>query len=191
VAGRRAARGGAGGGDVVQAPRPTRPRLITGLGAVALCAALVAYPLPRSGPFSGFLLLGGALGGVLFATTLVTATEELLPWALGVLGAEYAGSLYVPGGATAGAAPLYGAGVLLLSEVTAWSLSLRTRMREEPPVLLLRLTAVAVATAASALLGLLLVALATANTGGGVGWTAVGTAAAVGAVALVVRAVRR
>jgi hypothetical protein len=164
--------------------------VITGAAAAALCAGLAALPVPGSGAFSGFLAVGGVVAGALFAATLVTGWEELLPWALGILGAEFAGSLYVHGGATSGAAPLFGAGLLLLGELCAWSLSLRTRIHEELPVLAVRLGSIAAAALASAVVGVMLVALATENTRGGVGWTVIGTAAAVGAVVLVVRAVR-
>lgn len=120
---------------------------------------------------------------------LVLGWEQLLPWALGALGAEYAVSLFVGGGG-ADAAPLVGAGLLLLGELVAWSISLRTRMREEPPVLLLRLWTLVLAVVASLAVGAMLVALASTDVGGGLAWTVVGTAAAVGAVLLVTRAAR-
>jgi hypothetical protein len=155
-----------------------------------LCGVLAAYPVPGGGSFSGFLLVGAILASASFGVTLVLGWEELLPWTIGVLGALYTGSLYAPGGASVGAAPLYGAGLLLLGELTAWSLSLRTRMREEPAVLLLRLATIAGAVVGSAVVGVALVALATANSGGGVAWTLLGTAAVMAAVGLVVRAAR-
>ncbi len=57
-------------------------------------------------------------------------------------------------------------------------------------MLVVRAASVLAAAIASAVVGVMLVALATANSNGGVGWTVVGIAAAVGAVALVVRATR-
>ena len=113
-----------------------------------------------------------------------------MPWGLLVLGAQFAGSLYVPGGATAGSAPLYATGLLLVGELTAWSLSSRTRMREESSVVLRRFAFVGGSAIVSAAIGVVLVALATQSSNGGLGWTIVGTAATVGAVALVVRAAR-
>lgn len=153
-----------------------------------LCAALAAYPAASSA--GRVLAVAGAAGAVAAAAALVFGWEQLVPWALGILGAEYAVSLFVRGGGTANSAPLVGAGLLLLGELLAWSLSLRTRMHEEPPVLLLRLAAIGAAVTASVAVGTLLVALAATDVGGSAGWTALGTAAAVGAVALVTRAAR-
>jgi hypothetical protein len=136
------------------------------------------------------LVIGGVLATLFVCAALVLGWEQLVPWALGVLGTEYAISLFIRGGGSEDAAPLYGAGLLLLGELVAWSLALRTRMREEPPVLLLRLGTIVAAVAGSAALGTILLGLAASDAGGGLAWTTVGTAAAIAAVALVVRAVR-
>jgi hypothetical protein len=136
------------------------------------------------------LVLGGVLATLFVCAALVFGWEQLVPWALGVLGAEYASSLFIRGGGSEDAAPLYGAGLLLLGELVAWSLALRTRMREEPPALLLRLGTIVAAVLGSAALGTILLGLAASEAGGGLAWTAVGTTAAVAAVALVVRAAR-
>ncbi len=135
-------------------------------------------------------MAGGIVAGLFVGCALLFRWEQLIPWALGVLGAEYAGSLFVRGGGTEDAAPLYAVGLLLLGELVAWSISLRTRMKEEAPVLGLRLGATAVAVAGSAAIGALLLALRSVTVGGGLIWIAVGTAAAVGTVALVARAAR-
>jgi hypothetical protein len=160
--------------------------VITGAAATVLCAALAAYPARATGA----LAVVGAAGAVLTLAALVSGWEQLVPWALGVLGGGYAVSLFVRGGGTADGAPLVGAGLLLLGELVAWSISLRTPMREERPVLLLRLGAIVVAVAASLAVGTMLLALAATNVGGDLAWTAVGTAAAIGAVALATRAAR-
>lgn len=136
------------------------------------------------------LVIGGVAAGLLVAAALVFGWEQLVPWALGALAAEYVASFYIRGGGSEEAAPLYGAGLLLLGELVAWSASLRTRMREERPVLLLRLGTLAAAVVASAGLGTVLLGLAASDAGGGLGWTLVGTAGAVAAVALVVRLAR-
>jgi hypothetical protein len=125
-----------------------------------------------------------AVAAALMLATLVLGWEQLLPWALAVLGAEYAASLFIRGGAGTDTAPLVGAGLLLLGELAGWSISLRTRMREEPPVLVLRLWTIALAVAASLAIGAMLVALSATRVGGGLAWTTIGTAAAVGAVYL-------
>ena len=136
------------------------------------------------------LVIGGVVATLFVCAALVLGWEQLVPWSLGVLGAEYAISLFIRGGGSEDAAPLYGAGLLLLGELVAWSLAVRTRMREEPAVLLLRLGTIVAAVAGSTALGTILLGLATLDSGGGLAWTTVGTAAAVVAVALVVRAVR-
>jgi hypothetical protein len=151
-----------------------------------LCAALALYPLRATTALAAPAVVGSAL----VLVTLVLAWEQLLAWALAVLGGEYAASLFVHGGPGTDSVPLVGAGLLLLGELVAWSISLRTRMREEPPVLLLRLWTVVLAVAASLAVGAMLVALAATDVGGGLTWTTIGTAAAVGAVYLATAAPR-
>jgi hypothetical protein len=158
---------------------------------VLLCAALAAYPVRGEGGAVRVIVLGGILAGLMVACALLLGWEALVPWALGVLGAEYTGSLYVRGGASADAAPLYAAGLLLLGELVALSLAHRTRLSEERPVLLLRLGTVAGAVVGSAAVAAALLSLGTAQTGSGLGWTLAGTAAAIAAVGLVVRAAHR
>ena len=137
------------------------------------------------------LLAGGIVAGLFVGAALLLGWEQLLPWALGVLGSEYAGSLFIRGGTAGDVAPLYGAALLLLGELVAWSISLRTRMKEEPPVLVLRLGALAAATTGSVVVGGLLLWFSTARVGGGLVWAALGTVAAVGTIALVARAAAR
>jgi hypothetical protein len=175
---------------VVQAARPTRSRLIVAAAAALLWAALALAPAAGAGAFARVLAGVGIVSGLLVGAALVFGWEQLVPWALGLLGTEYAGGLFARGGGTDDAAPLYAAGLLLLGELVAWSAALRTRMTEEPPVLLLRLAAVCGAAAASVGVGGLLLGLSAADVGGGLGWAVVGTASAVGVVALVVRAAR-
>jgi hypothetical protein len=157
---------------------------------VLLCAALAAYPARGSGGAVRLLVVGGVVAGLIVAITLLFEWETLAPWALGVLGAEYTGSLYVHGGASGNATPVYAAGLLLLGELIALSLAHQARLHEERPVLLLRLATIGLAVVGSAAVAAALLSLGTAQTGSGVGWTLAGTAAAVACVALVVRAVR-
>jgi hypothetical protein len=151
---------------------------------------LAFVPAHDAGDFGRVLAAGGIVSGVLVGAALVFGWEQLVPWALGVLAAEYAGGLFARGGGTDDAAPLYAAGLLLLGELIAWSISLRTRLAEERPVLLLRLGTLGGAAAVAIGVGTLLLGLTAADVGGGLPWAVVGTAAAVAVVSLVVRGAR-
>jgi hypothetical protein len=147
---------------------------------------LAIYPVRAS----NLLAAPAVVASALVLAALVLGWEQLLPWALAVLGAEYAASLFIRGGAGTDSAPLAGAALLLLGELVGWSISLRTRMREEPPVLVLRLWTIVLAVVASLAIGAMLVALAATRVGGGLAWTTIGTAAAVCAVYLATAAPR-
>jgi hypothetical protein len=157
---------------------------------VVVCAALAAYPARATGDLARLVVFAGVVAALLVAGALLLGWEGLVPWALGVLGAQYTASLYLRGGSTENAAPLYAAGLLLLGELIALSLAHRTHLREERPVLLLRLGTIAGAVVGSAAVATALLALGEAHTGGGLAWTLAGTTAAVAAVWLVVLAAR-
>jgi hypothetical protein len=53
---------------------------------------------------------------------LVGRWEELLPWAIALLGAQYAASLLIRGGEIDGLAPLYAAALFVTAELAYWAL---------------------------------------------------------------------
>jgi hypothetical protein len=154
------------------------------LVAAAAASAGDKWPLPAT---------IGAVGLVLLLSSLTGGWPSLLPWAIVLLGAAYASALGVrsEAGVLDGGAPLYGAGLLLVSELGYWSLELRGPGREERRLLVRRATALGALTLASVLLGALVLVIATAPLGGGVAWDLVGVVAAAAALALIVRLARR
>jgi hypothetical protein len=124
---------------------------------------------------------------VLLLFALLRRANDVLPWAIVLLGVAYAIPLFVHGRAIDDAAPLVGAGLLLCSELAAWSFDERWRIRAERSVVVARGTAVALLVLAGLGASGLVVALAAAPVGGGLAWTVLGAAAAVLVVGLVAR----
>jgi hypothetical protein len=133
----------------------------------------------------------GAIGLVAFLLLLVSVVAGWpsgIPWALGLLGGEYATALALRSdGMVDAAAPLYGAGLLVLAELAYWSADLRGLGREETQVVLRRLAGLAVLAFLSVLLGAFIVVVTAAPLGGGLLWDAVGVAAAAATLAIVAR----
>ena len=142
-------------------------------------------PVLRADRLDGLLAAVGGLGLVVFAYALVRGRAWALPWVVVALGAEYAGSLFLPEREVERSAPLFAAGFLLLAELAYWSLELRAPLSPEPGMLERRGALVA----ATAVGGMLLAAVALAATavplGGGVLGDVLGVAAAIGAFGLV------
>lgn len=151
---------------------------------------MLAYAASREPRLAPLVSGIGAVGAVLLAFVLVRRTDELLPWALILLGSAYTVSLLVHGSSVDGGAPLVAAGLLVCAELAAWSLDERHSIAAERAVVVARAAAlgalVAVSTAASGLI----VALSLAP-GSGLAWTVLGAAASVLVVGVAVRLARR
>ena len=78
----------------------------------------------RLGPLVGAIGLGAVLVLVL---GLVAAERGRLPWAVALAGAEYAAFLAIREGSIDGWAPVYGAGLLLVSELAYWAVETPVR----------------------------------------------------------------
>jgi hypothetical protein len=129
------------------------------------------------------LFVGGA-GALLLGLVLSRGHDELLGSALLLLGAAYILGLLVGHHSLDQAAPLVGAALLVCAELATWSLELRFRVALEPALRLQRVRAVGLLVFAGlAAASLVLVAAAT-SIGGGLAWSILGSAAAVGAIAL-------
>jgi hypothetical protein len=81
--------------------------------------------------------------------------------------------------------------LLLCGELAAWSLDERVRVDAEPGVLARRATAIGALVGAGLVASAAVVAVAAAPAGNGLSWTAIGAAAAVGAVGIGVVVARR
>jgi hypothetical protein len=129
------------------------------------------------------LFLGGA-GAVLLGLVLARGHDELLGSALLLLGAAYVLGLLVGRHSLDDAAPLVGAALLLSAELATWSLEARLRVALEPALRLQRARAVGLLVFAGLAVSSLVLVVAATSIGGGLAWTMLGSAAAVGAIAL-------
>jgi hypothetical protein len=110
----------------------------------------------------------------------------LLPWAIVLVGAGWLAG-HAHGSGVDHLAPLAGAGLLVAAELAYGSLAEDARIRVEARVTAGWLAAVAATAAGGAAIGVLALAAADVAVSAGVLLSAAGVAAAVGAVALVVR----
>jgi hypothetical protein len=167
------------------APRRARTRLVCGLAATAVAAALALFPLAAvTGPLR-HALAWLAAAGLLLAAGAALRLASLLAPALLVLLAEYTVVLLRQGDRVHAAAPLVGAGLLLYAELASWAREARPRVRDERPVLAARATVVAASALAAIGLGVLVLLVAAVPAGGGLARLAVGVVAATATLALV------
>lgn len=129
------------------------------------------------------LFLGGA-GALLLGLVLSRGHDELLGSALLLLGAAYVLGLLVGHHSLDEAAPLVGAAMLLCAELATWSLELRFHVALEPALGLQRVRAVGLLVFAGLAAASLVLVVAATSVGGGLAWAMLGSAAAVGAIAL-------
>jgi hypothetical protein len=178
-------RGGAG----IQALRPARARLITGGAAVAALAGAGAYSTAAGGRFAALALGAAAIALALLTLGLVLRWPATIPWAIVIAAGGYVvtreGKSVVDGWAAA-------LGVLLLvtAELASWSIDHDARIRSEPSLVVRRVVTLAVLAAGALLVNFVLLAAAAVSASAGVLIAAVGVAAAVSAVAVVLRLVR-
>jgi hypothetical protein len=150
-------------------------------------AGVFAYACARDPRLAPLTLAIGGIGGVLLLFALLRRASDVMPWVIVLLGTAYAIPLFVRGSGIDEGAPLVGAGLLLCSELAAWSFDGRWRIKTERAVVVARGTAVVVLVLAGLGASVLVLGLAAAPIGGGLGWTVLGAAAAVLVVGLVAR----
>jgi hypothetical protein len=185
VAGRRAARGTAGGGEGIQAPRQARTRLTLTAATALAAAALGAYAAVEAERLRGLLAAGGAAATIALAAACVLRRPQLAVAGLVLLGAEYAGFFLVRGSTVDQRAPLYAAGFLVVAELAFTAMERRAPGNRE--LALHRVIALAALAVAAVALGTLVLAFAAVPAGGGVVLHAVGVVAAVALVVLLGR----
>jgi hypothetical protein len=155
--------------------------------SAAAYAGVLAYACTRDthiAPLTGAI---GGIGAVLLLFALLRRVDEAMPWALVLLGGAYAIPLFVRGNRIDEGAPLVAAGLLLCSELAAWSFDERWRIKAERAVVVARGTAVALLVLAGLGASTLVLALAATPVGGGLAWTVLGAGAAVLVVGLAAR----
>jgi hypothetical protein len=129
------------------------------------------------------LFLGGA-GALLLGVVLVRGADELLGSALLLLGAAYVLGLLVGRHSLDNAAPLVATGLLLCAELATWSLELRLQIVLDPALRFQRARAVGLLVFAGLASASLVLVVAGTSIGSGLAWSVLGSAAAVGAIAL-------
>jgi hypothetical protein len=141
----------------------------------------------RFAPLVGAVGLVAVLALVL---ALVTRYAGVLPWAVALAGAEYAAFLAIRGGSIDSWAPVYGAGLLLVSELAYWAIEIPVRGPSGEGLTFRRTTLVICACVAAGGVGGLILAMADLSVRGGLWLEALGIAAAVGSLALLARLAR-
>ena len=132
------------------------------------------------------------LGLVVLAAAVLLAWPSGIAWALALLGTSYATALAGRGEVPVdAAAPLYAGGLLLVAELSYWSLELRGSRREEPGAMLRRLVALTALASLSVAVGGFVVLVTAAPAGGGLAWDAIGIAAVAATLAIVAVLARR
>ncbi|HEU0113918.1 MAG TPA: hypothetical protein VFQ80_04550, partial [Thermomicrobiales bacterium] len=109
---------------------PPRPRLIAAGAAFAVCLTLAVGPA-WSMPVDALIGLGAA-GVIGFGAALALAEARLVPWALGLVAAEFIVWLYARDLRLDLLAALYGVGLLLAAELADWSFELGLPSRDDP-----------------------------------------------------------
>lgn len=163
--------------------------MTTGVLGVAALAGVASYTATGGGSLASVGGALGAAGALLLAGGIAVRVTAVVPWAV-----AFAGIGYVVGrehhNVVDGWAALVGAALLLAAELAAWSIEHDRRIHEERQVVLRRAAAVSGLVAAAALVSFVLVGAAAVSTSAGLALTAIGVAAAVAAVSVVLRLLR-
>jgi len=123
------------------------------------------------------------VGGVaVLALALAGRWQELLPWAIALLGAQYAISLLIRDGGIDALAPLYAAVMVVTAELAYWAVERGPAARSVVLPRVGALLALALGTAAA---GTVLHAASAGSGGGGLGLHLVGLASATAALGVV------
>jgi hypothetical protein len=163
--------------------------VITGLGSLTALAATVVYVLASGGRLAAPGAVLGGVGLVLLAVGLVLRWPMTIPWAILLAGGGY---LAAREGRAAvdGWAAVFGVVLLLSAELAAWSIEHDSRVSAERSLVLRRVATLAGLTAAALLVNFILLGTAGLAASASVLLAAVGVAAAVASVAVVLRLLR-
>jgi len=163
--------------------------VITAVGSIAALAATVLYVLTSGGRLAATGAVAGALGLVVLAGGLLARWPLTIPWAILFAGGGYLiareGS-----GAVDGWAAVIGVLLLLSAELASWSIDHDTRIEAERALVVRRIATLAGLLAAALLVNFILLGTAGLAASASVLLAAVGVAAAVASVAVVLRLLR-
>jgi hypothetical protein len=152
---------------------------------VVVAAALAVVPVARAERLIGLFvaLVGVGLAGFVYG--LLRGRSWAVPWAVVVLGAAYAASLFLPERGLDRQAPLVAAGFVLLAELAYWTLELRTPLSPEPGMLARRGVLVGAAGIGALVVAAIAIVATAIPLAGGLTGDLLGVAAAVAALAVV------
>lgn len=159
--------------------------------SVAAYAAVIAYVASRAHEALPATFGLGGIGALVLLFVLARANREFVAAPAAFVGVAYAIALVVRGSGLDDAAPLVAVGLLLCSELAAWSADERFAIPAERAVVAARAAALGGLAFASLAVAALVVALAGTSAGGGLAWTVLGSASAVGVVGIAVALARR
>jgi hypothetical protein len=149
---------------------------------VATAAGLTAWASLSAGAGEELVALLGVGGAVALVVALAGRWQELLPWAISLLGAQYAASLLIRGGGIDALAPFYAAGLLVTAELAYWALERGPAARA---IVVSRVGALLALALGAAGVGTALLAASEGSGDGGILLQLLGLAAAAAAVGLV------
>lgn len=133
----------------------------------------------------------GGVAVILLAAGLAARSGPVLGWGLAALGGEYTVLFTAQGPALDDLTPLYAGAFVLVAEFAFWSIERRVPAWTDSGLAERRFARLAATSAGAAALAALVLVVASASGGGGVVLEAIGVAAAIGAIALVVGLVHR
>ncbi len=150
---------------------------------------VVAFSVGHGGGVASVAAAAGAAALVLLAAGLVLQVPQTIPWAIAAAGAGYLVTR-VGHAAVDGWAALVGAALLLAAELAFWSAMDDTRIRVERALVAARVATIAALVATTLLVDFLLLGTAAVSGSSSVVLAGAGVAAAVAAVAVVLRLLR-
>ena len=163
--------------------------MITALGAFAALGATVLYVAASGARLAPVGTAAGAVGLALLMGGVVLRWPLLVPWSVLFAGGGYL--LAREGNAAVdGWAAQIGVLLLLAAELASWSIEHDGRIKAEPSLVRRRVATLAALVAAAFLVNFMLLGTAGLSAPAGILIAAIGVAAAVAAVAVVLRLVR-
>lgn len=157
---------------------------------MVLYLGVLAYAASRDLELAPVIAIVGGIGTLLLLFVVMRRAEDVLAWSILMLGLAYSLSLVTHRHGVDEVAPLVAGGMLLAAELATWSCAERREIRVDRQVLLARGVAIALLVVGGVGVAALVLGLAAAPVGGGLGWTILGAASAVGVIGLATRLTR-
>ena len=158
--------------------------LVPAAAALAGAAGLTVWASLATGSGRELVAGVGIFASAVLAVALVGRWPDVLPWALALLGAQYAASLLLQSGGIDGLAPLYAALLLTTAELSYWALEARPGLGGAS-VVARRLLGLFLLALTTAVAGVLLLGASDEGTGSSFVLEVVGLGAAAAAIGLV------